>query len=76
MEVISSARNKSDQQVAMSEDIKNTMTMIKTNESAPAAMQKGYKEFVDNEEKQEITITEEEEIDVLNGDEEYAPNSK
>ena len=38
MEVISSARNKSDQQVAMSEDIKNSMTMIKTNESAPAAM--------------------------------------
>ena len=73
MEVIS-ARNKSAQQVAMSQEIRSNVTMIKTNESAPAAMQKGYKQFVDESERpkeeREMTITEEEEREVLNGDEE------
>ena len=52
------------------------MVMSKTNESAPAAMQKGYKSFVDSGQKIERTITEEEERDILNGDEEHTPNSK
>ena len=52
------------------------MVMLKTNESAPAAMQKGYRSFVDSGQKEERTITEEEERDILNGDEEQTPNSK
>ena len=60
----------------MSQDIKSNMVMSKTNESAPAAMQKGYKSFVDSGQKIERTITEEEERDILNGDEEHTPNSK
>jgi len=79
MEVIS-ARNKNAQQVAMSQEVPPYME--KTNESAPAAMQKGYSNFIANknqpqsqDNEREMTITEEEEKEQLNGDEEQIVNT-